>query len=60
MLLNGDIKQSNGECDVNIVHVSEVMSTYRLCQLMIINCNDTAVLKIVLDMYKVVSNPCKL
>jgi len=33
---------------------------YSLCQLMIINCNDSAVLKITTDMYKVVSNPCKL
>jgi len=52
MLLNGVVKLSNGEYDVNIVHVSEVVSMYRLCQLMIINCNDTAVLKIVMDMYE--------
>jgi hypothetical protein len=45
--------------DVNIVHVSEVVSVYRLCQLMIINGNDSAVLKMIVDMYKVISSPCK-
>jgi hypothetical protein len=55
MLLNGVVKQRNDEYDVNIVHISEVVSMYMLCQLMIINCNDSAVLKIITDMYKVVS-----
>jgi len=59
MLLNGAVKQPNDEYDVNTVHVSEVVSMYRLCQLMIINGNDSAVLKIIMDMYKVISNPCK-
>jgi hypothetical protein len=60
MLLNSVVKQSKDEYDVNIVHMSEVVSRYRLCQLMIINCNDTVVLKIIMGMYKVVSSPCKL
>ena len=60
MLLNGVVKQTNDEYDVNIVRISEVVSMYRLCQLMIINCNDSAVLKIIMGMYKVVSNLCKL
>lgn len=51
MLLNGVVKQPNNEYDVNIVHISVAVGMYRLCQLMIINCNDSAVLKIVIDMY---------
>jgi hypothetical protein len=60
MLLNDVVKRPNDEYDINIVRISEVVSLYGLCQLMITNCNFSAVLKIIMDMYKVVSNPCKL
>jgi hypothetical protein len=53
MVLNGVVKQPDDEYDINTVHISEVVSMYRLCQLMIIKCNDSAVLKIIMDMYNV-------